>query len=64
MADNQSVDFQRVLDFGLSPADIQANAQRQPRTDADFAAAIVSEEDLLRLGRWGGFRPPARRTRF
>jgi len=53
-----------VSDFGLHPDEVTARDARQPRTEDQLGAAIVSEAELRLLGRWGGLPPPARRTRF
>jgi hypothetical protein len=48
----------RVLDFGMLPEEIAAISARTPSTLAEICDLIVSEDDLGRLGRWGGAAAP------
>jgi hypothetical protein len=57
---NDSEHLTQVLDFGLTPEEVAALEARPRLTLADIEAMIVSEEELLRLGRWGGEPPPQR----
>lgn len=51
-----------ILDYGMSPADIERVRARVQPTFDQIAAAIVSEADLRHLGRWAGALPPRRRV--
>ena len=55
---------QIVFDFGVSPEELDEWERRTPASLDQVAAAIVTEEELMRDGRWGGQPAPRRRTRF
>ena len=49
-----------VLDFGMDEAEAASFAARPRLTEAQIASMIVSDDDLRRLGRWGGEPQPRR----
>ena len=51
----------QLHDLGPSQAEASlALARRKPPTEAEIAASIIDEDDLKRLGRWGGEPSPPR----
>ena len=53
--------LRRVPDIRLSKAEAADLSPRTPLTEAEIAASIVGEDELKRLGRWGGAPSPRRR---